>query len=135
VDDKLHSEGLNLGAFHAPGAHVEHWDGIRLADGRRSELMHAVIVADIDRIEGVNLAAMADYIAMLALAQTASFETCQPMPSITNLLSPGCGLTTAKASDSDMAYLQALYATEPRASLIEQRGDIALAMKKRLEGR
>ena len=135
VDDKLHSEGLSVGGFHAPNAHVEHWDGTRLADGRRSELMHAVIVADLGRIDGVNLAAMADYIAMLALAQTASFETCQPMSSITNLVSPGCDLKTAKASDSDLAYLHALYATEPRASLIEQRGDIAFAMKKWLDGR
>jgi len=72
---------------------------------------------------------------MLALAQTASFESCQPMPSITNLMTASCSLKTAKASDSDMAYLYALYATEPRASLIEQRGDIALAMKKKLDGR
>jgi len=135
VDSKLYSEGVDVGGFHLPNAHAEQWDGTRLADGRRSELMHAVIVADLDRIQGVKLTAMADYIAMLALALTTSFETCQPMPSITNLMSPDCGLKTAKASDSDMAYLQALYATEPRKSVIEQRGDIALAMKKRLEGR
>jgi hypothetical protein len=132
VDDKLHAQGIWLGNFHYPGAHVEHWDGTHLADGKRSELFHATIVADLDRIEGVNLTAMADYIAMLALAQTASFEACQPVPSVTNLVSPGCNLKTARASDNDLAYLHALYTTEPRASLIEQRGDIAFAMKKAL---
>jgi hypothetical protein len=136
-DDKLHSQGVTFtgglgNSFDFPSAHVEQYYGSHLADGRRSELGHAVIVADLDRIDGVNLTAMADYIAMLALAQTASFEVCQPVPSVTNLLSPGCNLKTVKASDSDMAYLHALYTTDPRASLIEQRGDIAFAMKKAL---
>lgn len=138
IDDKLHRQGITLysgglgNSFEFPNAHVEQWYGSHLADGRRSELGHAVIVADLDRIEGANLAAMADYIAMLALAQTGSFEACQPVPSVTNLLSPSCDLKTAKASDSDMAYLHALYTTDPRASPIEQRGDIAFAMKKAL---
>jgi hypothetical protein len=132
TDDKLYTQGIYLGRDYYPNAHVEHWNGSHLADGRRSELMHVVIVADLDRVQGVNLTAMADYVAMLALAQTVSFETCQPMASITNLMSPGCGLKTAKLSDSDTAYLHALYAIDPRDSLVEQRGDMAFEMKKSL---
>jgi hypothetical protein len=139
LDDKLHVQGIYLGHDVLPNAHVEHWNGNHLADGRLSELLHALIVADLAKINGVNLSAMADYVAMLSLAQTAAFEACQPVASISNLVSPDCdaGLKAAKLSDGDLAYLHALYAIDPRDSLVQQRGKIAYEMQKSLtnEGR
>ena len=52
--------------------------------------------------------------------------------SIANLTAPGCdhALQTQVLSDSDLAYLRALYSVDPRDSLVQQQGKIALAMKK-----
>ncbi len=132
TDDKLHTQGIYLGHDYYPNAHVEHWDGTHLADGRLSELMHIMVVADLAKINGVNLAAMADYVAMMSLAQTAAFEACQPVPSIANLMAPACELKAARLTDSDLAYLHALYAIDPRDSLVQQRGQMAFEMKKSL---
>jgi hypothetical protein len=135
TDDKLHPEGIYLGPFHFPNAHVEQWNGSRLGDGRRSELMHALIVGDLDKVNGIKLSALADDVAMLALAQTAAFEVCQPVVSITNLTAPACdALKTDALSNSDQAYLHALYAIDPNDSLIQQRGEIAFEMKKSVGG-
>jgi hypothetical protein len=71
---------------------------------------------------------------MLALAQTAAFEICQPLISIVNLTASGCD-QTLKAdalSINDLAYLQALYRIDLHDSLVQQRGDLAYEMRKSL---
>ena len=133
TDDKLHPEGLNVGSLQAPNAHIEYWSGSRLGDARRSELMHALIVVDLDKVNGIKLSAVTDNVAMLALAQTAAFDVCQPVVSIANLTAPCDAALKADAlSSSDQAYLHALYAIDPNTSLIQQRGKIAYEMKKSL---
>ena len=143
MDDKLHPEGISIDSggttshggntFQFPNAHVENWNGSRLGDGRRSELMHALIVVDLDKISGIKLAALADDVAMLALAQTAAFDVCQPVVSIANLTAPcDAVLKTDALSNSDQAYLHALYAIDPNDSLVQQRSKIAYEMKKSL---
>jgi hypothetical protein len=131
TDDKLHPDGIYLGPFHFPNAHVEQANASRLGDGRRSELMHVMVVVNLEKVDGVKLAALADDVAMLALAQTAAFEVCQPVVSIANLTAPcDAALKTDTLSNSDQAYLHALYAIDPNDSLIQQRGQIAYEMKK-----
>ena len=133
TDDKLHPEGLNVGSIQAPNAHIEYWNGSRLGDARRSELMHAMVVVDLDKVTGIKLFALTDVVAMLALAQTAAFDVCQPVVSIANLTAPcDAALKTDTLSNSDQAYLHALYAIDPNDSLIQQRGKIAYEMKKSL---
>ena len=137
TDDKLHPEGISFtsggNTFDFPNAHVEYWNGSRLGDERRSELVHVMIVVDLGKVDGVKLAALTDDVAMLALAQTAAFDACQPVVSITNLTAPcDAGLKTDGLSNSDQAYLHALYAIDPNDSLIQQRGKIAYEMKKSL---
>src|SRR3569833_2177444 len=134
TDDKLHPEGLNYsGSFNASNAHVENWSGSRLGDERRSEFMHALIVVDLDKVNGIRLSAVTDNVAMLALAQTAAFDVCQPVVSIVNLTVPCDAALKADAlSNSDQAYLHALYAIDPNASLVQQRGKIAYEMRKSL---
>jgi hypothetical protein len=93
--------------------------------------MHPLIVVDLDKVNGIKLSALTDDVAMLALAQTAAFEVCQPVASITNLTAPGCDtLKTDALSNNDQAYLHALYAIDPNDSLIQQQGKIAYEMKK-----
>ncbi|HEX4273337.1 MAG TPA: hypothetical protein VHZ32_18235 [Rhizomicrobium sp.] len=137
VDDKLRTQaGITLisgnNRIDFPDAHVEYWNGSHLGDERRSELIHALVVADLAKVNGLELPAVADDIALLSLAQTTSFEVCQPVASIANLTAPGCdhALQTQALSESDFAYLRALYSVDPHDSLIQQQGKIALEMKK-----
>ena len=61
----------------------------------------------------IDCGALADYAAMLALAQTQSFESCAPVASITSLVSPDCAAKPDAITGADLAYLQALYRTGP----------------------
>ncbi len=136
VDDKLRTQaGVTLtpgsNRLDFPNAHVESWNGSHLGDERRSELIHVLVVADLDKINGMQLTAVADDIALLSLAQTAAFEVCQPVASIANLTAPGCAaLQTPALSGSDLAYLRALYSIDPHDSLVQQQSEIAFEMKK-----
>lgn len=64
--------------------------GDRLGDGLRSELYHVLVVVDRDKMTGLQIGSIADYIAMLALSQTGTFDACEGAPSITNLFSQDC---------------------------------------------
>jgi hypothetical protein len=144
TDDKLHPEGIDIqvrtssaptgNTLQFPSAHVEYWNGSHLGDERRSELMHVLVVVDLSKVDGIQLSAVADNVAMLSLAQTSAFDVCQPLTSIANLTTPGCDarLKTDKVSASDLAYLHALYSIDLRNSLIQQQGELAFKMKKSL---
>ena len=98
--------------------------------------MHALIVVDLDKVNGIRLSAITDEVAMLALAQTAAFDACQPVVGIANLTAPCDAALKADAlSSSDQAYLHALYAIDPNDSLTQQRSKIAYEMKKSLGAR
>jgi hypothetical protein len=139
TDNKLRADGIYFqvgkgNTFYFPNAHVESWNGSRLGDDRRGELAHVLVVVDLAKVNGIKLSAVADDVAMLALAQTAAFEACQPVVSIANLTAPDCASKTDTLSASDQAYLHALYKIDIRASLVEQWGDLAYEMKKSLGG-
>jgi hypothetical protein len=146
IDDRLRNHGgfSTVGSFgpkygnvFVPDARVEHTTGSRLMDGLSSELYHVVIAIDLAKVDGKTLGALADYAAMLSLAQTQAFEVCQPVESITNLVSSGCNaaVKTNDITSNDLAYLHGLYSIDPRASFTHQQGDIAYQMKKGLEKR
>ncbi|MBA2590203.1 MAG: hypothetical protein H0U98_16445 [Alphaproteobacteria bacterium] len=141
VDDKLRnhggfyivgSDGPKYGSVFVPDARVVQASGSRIADGLSSELYHVVIVINVTKVNGLTVGALTDYAAMLELAQTQSFESCAPMATITNLVSPGCdaAVKTDALSASDLAYLQGLYSIDPRASLVHQKAEIADRMQK-----
>jgi hypothetical protein len=110
------------GAFPAGGS---------LLDGFSSEMTTVTVVVDDTKIVGLQLGAVADYIAMLALSQTQAFETCQPLASITNLMTPGCdaGMKSDVLSQNDVAYLTALYRMAPDTVSLGQKSDIAHQME------
>jgi hypothetical protein len=137
VDDKLRTQGGSytdtpFGRVFISEAVVQQVTGSHLSDGRSSELVRAVIVIDLAKVTGLTVGALTDYAAMLALAQTSSFEVCQPVVSVTNLVSPGCdaAVQAHAITSADLAYLQALYRTDPRASLGRQKEEIAAQMQK-----
>lgn len=89
-----------------------------------------LIVVDLRATPGVELTALADHIAMLALAQTTVQAACKPMPSITNLFDKSCPaeLRAEALTDNDLAYLKALYTTEPTLPPAALQGSIAKKM-------
>ena len=88
--------------------------GTRVKDGIHSEIAAVTVVADMTKITGLPIGALADYIAMLALSQTQTFESCLPLASIANLLTANCDANKAQGlTDADLAFLKALYDIDP----------------------
>lgn len=143
VDDRLRnhggfyvqsSMGPQYGNIFIPDARVEHSSASRIADALTSELFHVIVVIDLAKVNGKTVGALADYAAMLSLAQTQAFEVCQPVASITNLVSPDCGaeLKANALTTNDLAFLHGLYSTNPRRAFTTQQGEIASQMAKGL---
>lgn len=115
------------------GAYVS---GSRMGNGLKSEFTTAVIIVDTRKIGGQQIGPLADYIAMLALSQGKSYDTCQDVPTINNLLAADCpdNLKPAALTDIDATYLRGLYQMDAGRDFLGQRGSIAYEMKKELGG-
>jgi hypothetical protein len=111
--------------------------GSRLTNGLHSGFLNVIVVADRGKLVDQEIGALADYIAVLVLSQPGSLDDCAPLPSILNLLAPGCaGAASAReVSAADADYLRGLYRMTPDALLQAQRGEIAYQMKQTMEGR
>jgi hypothetical protein len=107
-----------------------------IGDGLKSELTTAIVLVDAGKIGGKEIGALADYVAMLALSQAQSYEDCQPVPTITNLMASGCaeGTRPDGITDIDATYLRGLYKMDAGRSLLGERSSIAYEMKKELGG-
>jgi hypothetical protein len=81
----------------------------KLGDGLRSEFQHVIVAADPTKLTDYAMGQVADYIALVALAQVATPGACQPIASIVNLLAAGCDSNPDGLSDNDLAYLNGLY--------------------------
>jgi len=66
-------------------------------------------VAEPAKLFDHEVGSLADYAALLALSQPVALETCQELPSISNLLAQGCTAAAAHITDGDLAYLRGLY--------------------------
>ncbi len=105
--------------------------------GLTSELVHVLVIVDTRKVAGNALQSISDYIAMLALTRVDSLEGCNELPSITDLLSSGCGerdkpqaLTAA-----DTAYLKALYSSNLEMNLAIEQVDMRDRMVTSIAGR
>jgi hypothetical protein len=95
-------------------------DERRLSDFRpdprdRKKLAMAIVVVDPRRTQDMSLDAVADYVAMLSLAQPRSLDRCNVLPSVTDLFAGACPGRPAPAglTAADAAYLKALYTGSP----------------------
>ncbi|MEO8301920.1 MAG: hypothetical protein ABI608_09005 [Rhizomicrobium sp.] len=119
--------------YYLPYATEAHVTGDRISDGVRSAFFHVLIVADPSKLQDRGIGELADYIAMLALTQLNSLDTCQQLPSIVNMLASGCDRKTNTLTDNDTAYLRGLYKMNAdRRLLATQKGDIAGRMSQTL---
>jgi hypothetical protein len=125
--------GSSTGVLVGQGAHVS---GSHLGDGLQSELSTAVILMDTQKIAGLQIGPLADYVTMLALSQGQSYDTCQDVPTINNLMAPNCAaeLKPVALTDIDATYLRGLYKMDAGQSYRGQRSSIVFAMKKELGG-
>ena len=121
--------------IYLPSARAVSATDSRLGDGLRSDLYNVIIVADRDKLARFEVGPLSDYIAMLALAQIASLDVCQQLPSIVNLLVPDCERKSLTLTEYDRAYLHGLYAATNDLSLGVQQDQVAYQMEQQLEGR
>lgn len=110
-------------------------NGSKLNDGLQSELYGVLIVANPDQLAGRSPEAVADYIAMLALAQVQVRDTCQNLLSITNLLAKDCADVPVELTINDLGYLRGIYSAQLGLVAHLQRHDIANGMEQVLEGK
>ena len=104
--------------------------GTRLNNGLNSGFFNVLIVAEPAKLYDYEMGSLADYITMMALSQPASLDSCQELPSISNMLAKGCASVTSRITDGDLAYLHALYALLPGQGIDFQRDEMRYEMKK-----
>lgn len=122
--------GSATAALSLPCAVVLHSSGFRARDGLASGLFNVLIVAEPSKLYDREIGSLADYIAMLALSQPASQDACQELPSISNLLAPGCTAAASHITDGDLAYLKGLYKMPDGIGLAPQINQLRYQMKK-----
>lgn len=106
--------------------------GSRLSTGDlRPVLTHVLMVVNTDRILGLKLGAVADYLGVLALAQPRALGQCGDLPSILDLFAANCAddQKPASLSAADKAYLEGLYSMDPWETGLLQRSSISLHMR------
>jgi hypothetical protein len=106
--------------------------GTRLNDALNSGFFNVLIVAEPAKLFDYEVGSLADYITMMALSQPASLDSCQELPSISNMLAKGCASTTNRITDGDLSYLHALYKLLAGESMAVQRDEMRYEMKKTL---
>jgi len=116
-----------------PNAIAAEVKGSRVADGLRATFDHVTIIANPLKVRA-SMAAIEDYIAVLALAQINSLDTCQSLPSITSLLASGCTQAGTAITANDLGYLKAVYAANPEKVPGLQKGEIAYRMEQGTAG-
>ena len=79
--------------------------------GTGSGIGIVILVVDTTRVVGYTVGTIADYLAMLTLSVAQSPDHCDPLPSILDLMSTGCGAREKPIAITagDLAFLKALY--------------------------
>jgi len=106
--------------------------GGRLGDGLSSEFNHVVVVGEPAKLLDYEMGTVADYIAMLALSQPTSLDSCQELPTILNLLAKDCAMPPKAITLGDIAYLRAIYKTTATATFQVQRREMIYQMDRSL---
>jgi hypothetical protein len=107
--------------------------GSRLSHGVSAEVVHTLVIADANKVSDAKIGAVADYIAVLALARWTHLERCNPQIStVLNLMADGCDADNRPdaATPADLALLTGLYSVDPREDGAAQRASIASAIRK-----
>jgi hypothetical protein len=128
--------GENSGAAGVPGNSntitTESYSGSLIDTHLALAITSAVVIVDVPLAQGKSLDALADYVAMVALAP---IRLQAPPPAVPSVLAsfsqPGTGTLL---TDWDKAWLKGLYAMPLNRAANQQRGSITAAMTKALAG-
>jgi hypothetical protein len=108
-------------------------NGNRLGGAPASEFASVVIIVDAGKVQAYDIEAVADYIAMLALSQVSTLAACQPLPTILGLFAADCPAPRPdRLTSTDVAYLRALYTTNPRLRPDSQQLELVARMRRSL---
>lgn len=122
TDSETGQRAVRLPGEDAPVTNVSR--ASRLRSDIRDDLNKAIIIVDVDKIGAATFPQLADYVAMVALAQIDAGASTSGLPTVLNLFEDPQG--TPGLTDWDLAYLTALYNAEPNRSTAQgQAGDIA----------
>jgi hypothetical protein len=104
--------------------------GSRLTECLRSLFTNVLIVVDAPAMEGRQIGPIADYVAMLALSQARTLDGCGALDSILDLFAKGCagGAAPSTWTQSDIAYLTALYKVDLSTAMALEKDNIASHM-------
>lgn len=113
------------GMSNAPTARSS---GSRLNGDTREDLNRVIIIVDASRVGNVQLAALADYIAMVSLAQVRPDANTSGFSTVLNLFADGASVSGM--TDWDLAYLNGLYSANRSTQTVQQQQrDIARRMQ------
>ena len=138
VNQTVSADGQELGS-DGPGSQVLRGGGIQpshLRRNTRQDFLRVLIIVDARQAQGVQFQALADYLAMVSLAQLDPAGQTTGTPTILNLFAErdSGGSMPAAMTQWDEAYLEGLYTarrTAPRA--IWQQRDISRTMVDQLD--
>jgi hypothetical protein len=107
----------------------------RLESGFSTEMGAVTLIVDQKAIMGMQLGSLADYFAMLALAEGRMNRSCREFESITNLMQKDCqpGLVSKEITSNDLMLLSALYKVDDSRLTTLQAARIAHDIRKALE--
>ncbi len=101
------AQSLDLADSHAPGGRA----GSAFTECLSSQLVNTLVVVDANALSGRKIGPIADYIALVSLAQFKMLDTCDEPPSLLDMFTPGCADRPAAdgPAPEDVGYLKALY--------------------------
>lgn len=141
VTRRTTAEGMHLASNNVrrgprdefKGAQVVRSEGSRLRQAIRQEFARAIIVVDASQTAGFPLPAVADYVAMVTLAQIEPDAALSGHATILNLFTAPDEARPTELTAWDIAYLQGLYhATPEAASTTLQFGEMTHRMEREL---
>ena len=111
--------------------------GSRLSTECTSEIVNVFIVADTSKVAGYPVGSISDYVAVVALSMAQSLDICDPLPSILDLMSPGCRNHDRPdaITAGDLAFLKALYRADLKLVPDLEKGNIQAQMMSQFRSR
>lgn len=138
VSNATNSDGASVGDSATGDAQAMRVDGAsRIHRPTRIDFGGAFIVVDANRISGLPLGALADYLSMVALAQLDPDTETSEFPTILNIFNGLVGGTPAFSTltDWDLGYLRGLYAVQRSGDAQSQQEDIVNQMTRSITSR
>jgi hypothetical protein len=111
--------------------------GSRLTNLRVSLIIQALAIVDANKVVGISIGSISDYLAMMVLSQSKSPDSCGQLPSIIDLMASNCGETEkpTQITAGDLAFLRALYSLDLEEPLELERSSLEDSIVRQLERR